>query len=310
MENRKIAIITINYNTESLIERFIDSIVSQTYKNWLIAIANNSDSDKILNRVIQKYSEIEIYVVNINKNVGYSKANNISFEYLKNNNKLNSDDLVLVSNEDIVMEDSDFLKKSVEFFDKDDCSFIGPKIINNDGSMMLPHKKETGYLKCLLHFGNNGIADKIFNINSYFKKIINPSEVFLINGACFFARFKDFDKVGMFDENTFIYYAEELLFRKVKNAGLKVKYIPEIYVKHDHSGTVKKNYNPVFKKKFVYEAEIYFLTGILRVKKFLLLLFKAERKIEFVLISLFYKISKTKIYIVSMVKKMVTIKNG
>ena len=62
MENRKIAIITINYNTESLIERFIDSIVSQTYKNWLIAIANNSDSDKILNRVIQKYSEIEIYV--------------------------------------------------------------------------------------------------------------------------------------------------------------------------------------------------------------------------------------------------------
>ncbi len=52
------------------------------------------------------------------------------------------------------------------------------------------------------------------------------------------------------------------------------------------------NYNTVFKKKFVYEAEIYFLTGILRVKKFLLLLFKAERKIEFVLISLFHKISK------------------
>lgn len=292
MAKRKIAVLTINFNTEHLIERFIDSIRVQSYDNWFLIIANNSVTDDILQKVKAKFPDLEIHILNINENIGYSKANNFSFAYLIKNFALDKRDLVLFSNEDIVIDDKDFFKKSVEYFDRYNCSFLGPQIINNDGSMMLPHKHKTGFLKCLLHFGNNGIPDKIFRINSYFKKIKNPEEVFLINGACFFCSYNDFLNAGMFDGNTFIYYAEELLFRKVEKAGMQVFYIPDLYVKHDHSGAVKKNYNPVFKKNFVYEAELYFLKNILKINRFLLALFKAERRIEFFFLFIFKKALK------------------
>lgn len=290
MDNKQIAVLTINFNTEKLIDRFIDSLSKQTYKNWFLLIANNSDSDILLKEIKEKYSKLDISILNINKNIGYSKANNFSYKYLEKNLKLNEDDLVLFSNEDIIIEDPDFFKKTIDFFNKYKCNFLGPRIINKDGSMMLPHKNETGFLKCLFHFGNNGIPDKIFNINIYYKKNTNPKEVFLVNGACFFVRYADFIKTGMFDENTFIYYAEELLFRKAKKVELKTLYVPELYVNHEHSGAVKKNYNPIFKKRFVYDAEIYFLKEVLKTNKFLMSLFRFERKIEFLFLSMFRKL--------------------
>src|SRR4030066_179202 len=96
----------------------------------------------------------------------------------------------------------------------------------------------------------------------------------------FFCRAEYFIRVGIVDTNTFIYYEEELIYRKVNDAGISVCYDPRIIVYHEHSASVKKSFSIINKKKFVYDGELYFLTSILNVNKFLLSLFKFERAVE------------------------------
>lgn len=282
----RIGIITINYNSEDLLEKFIGCILKQTFSNWVIIIVNNSPGDDLIKEVINKFDDKRLMLLNVNKNIGYSKANNRGFKYLLDNKIVNEDDIILVSNEDIVISDEMLLEKSLKSMKDLRCGFLGPKIINNDGTFMFPHLKETNFFKCLLHMGNNGFVDRIFGINRSFKKVSSPLEVFLLNGACFFCRASDFKKVGMFESNTFIYYEEEFLFRKVSNCNISVIYDPTIEVYHQHSGSVKKSFNILKKKEFVYEGELYLLTKELKVNKFLLSLFKLERNIEFLLMKL------------------------
>jgi len=283
---KKIGIITINFNTEDLLDKFIGCLIKQHYKNWVLVIVNNSPDNAAINQVIKKYNDKRIILIGENKNVGYSKGNNYGFSYLVSNKIIRPEDIILFSNEDIVIEDRDFLSKALDAIDELGCGFLGPKIINTDGSLMNPHIRKTGYLKCLLHMGNNGRVDRFFKINRSIVNRKDPLKVFLLNGACFFCVAGDFEKAGLFDTNTFIYYEEELIFRKVNSLGIDVYYYPDIIALHEHSASVKKSFSNLNKKRFVYNGEIYFLTRILKVNRFLLWLFKLERKIEMSLVRL------------------------
>jgi GT2 family glycosyltransferase len=283
---QKIGIVTINYNTEDLLKRLIGCLVNQSYKNWILVIVNNSPGNDAINKVITSFDDRRIILAGYNKNLGYSKGNNLGFRHLIANKLINKDDIVLFTNEDIVIKDKDFLLKSVGMINKLKCGFLGPKVINNDGSLMLPHIKKAGFLKCLLHMGNNGKVDKIFRINRSLKGLSVPRKVFLLNGACFFCKAADFIRAGMFDTNAFIYYEEELIYRKVFDAGIAVFYDPRLEVYHEHSASVMRSLSIIKKKKFVYEGELYFVYDILKVNKLLLSFFKFERFLELLLLKL------------------------
>ena len=284
---KRIAIITINYNTENLLEKLINCLVVQDYVSWKLIIVNNSPDNIKINKVIKNFEDKRIILAGINKNLGYSKGNNLGFKYALDEKLVTENDLILFTNEDILIDDRQFLSKAVRNIEYLNCGFLGPRIINNDGSYMLPHLEETNYMKCLLHIGNNGRVDKLFRINSKLKKIKKPLEVFLLNGACFFCRVNDFIKVNMFDTNTFIYYEEELLFRRAFKKGIKTFYIPAMTVFHEHSASIKRSFSILKKKKFVYDAEIYFITKILKVNSLLKVLFRIERFFEFFFLRLF-----------------------
>jgi GT2 family glycosyltransferase len=279
--DKKIGVVTINFNTEDMLDRLIKCFNAQTYKKWIMVIVNNSDNDATIKEVIKNYDDEQIKLLSINKNVGYSRGNNAGFEYLLENRFISEKDIVLFTNEDIVIENNQLLEEAIKRVEVSGCGFWGPKIINTDGSMMLPHLKKSNFLKCLLHMGNNGIVDRIFGVNRKVKNINEPTNVFLLNGAFFICKAEDFIRVDKLDENTFIYYEEELLYRKVSDNKIKVIYDPTLYVLHEHSASVKKSFSIRKKKKFVYEGELYFLEKILKINKFLKFIFKLERNIEF-----------------------------
>ncbi len=281
---KRITIITINYNTEDLLKKLINCLLLQDYKKWELIIVNNSKDNIEIEKVIKKFGDKRIHLTGTNKNLGYSRGNNLGFKYALDKKLIDNDDVVLFTNEDIVIEDKKFLSKALHNLDFYKCGFLGPKIINNDGSYMFPHLKKTGYLKCLLHMGNNGKIDNFFGINRRLRKVSKPLEVFLLNGACFFCRVSDFIEINMFDTNTFIYYEEELIFRRVYNERIKVIYDPEIIVFHEHSASVKKSFSILNKKKLVYDSELYFIINILKTNSFLKLVFRFERSVEFLLL--------------------------
>lgn len=54
MEDRSVAVLMTTYNGDTYVEAQIDSIINQTYSNWVMYISDDGSTDKTL-RIVQKY---------------------------------------------------------------------------------------------------------------------------------------------------------------------------------------------------------------------------------------------------------------
>ena len=77
MEKEKVSIIVPMYNAEKFIGKTIESVLSQTYKNWEMLIMNDVSTDNSL-AVVNEYAKKDdrIMVVNTEKNMGVVKGRN------------------------------------------------------------------------------------------------------------------------------------------------------------------------------------------------------------------------------------------
>lgn len=280
MQMKKVGIVSINYNSEDLLEKLIKDLIGQSFIYWDLVVVNNQIENQRLRSMAAAFDDERIKILEGKKNLGYARANNLGFEYLTGHNLINGPDIVLFINPDISIGNQKWLEQAISSMQKLGADFLGPEIINNDNSIMAPHLNQLNYLKLLLHIGNNGVMDKLCGINRRFKNLASPIEVFLINGSCLGAKAGAFAETGMFDPNTFLYYEEECLFRKAKEKQKTVFYDPRLKVRHVHSGTVSKSLNYLGKKKLVYQSEIYLLKNVLKCNKIKVQLFKLERWLE------------------------------
>ena len=99
-----ISIILPVYNGEQLIERCIESILKQTYKNFELIIVNDGSTDKTLEK-IQKYKDERIRIINQSQQ-GTGQARNAGLKEVLGNYVcfIDSDDTV----------DENFLKTMYE----------------------------------------------------------------------------------------------------------------------------------------------------------------------------------------------------
>jgi N-acetylglucosaminyl-diphospho-decaprenol L-rhamnosyltransferase len=287
--DKKIAIIAVNFNSEFLLPGFIKDIQKQYYKNWYMLIVNCSENNSQLEEILNANEDIRIKVLNVNRNIGFARANNLGFEFIRNNKIINSDDIVLFSNLDISIMQNNIFSSAIGMFERLNCGFLGPKIINTDGTIMSPHQKPANFLNIMFHLGNNGIVDRINGYGKKYKNAVEPLKVFLLNGSFLLCKAQEFISAGMFDEGTFLYYEEELLFSKVAGLNIPVIYYPEITVHHQHSVVVNKTFNKIEKRKITTESEVYLLRKEMNINRFCLFLFMIERKLELFLIKIFLK---------------------
>ena len=71
----RIGIVTITYNSSSVIDDFMASILSQNYTNFILYIIDNASSDDTLHRVAQ-YIDPRIVVISNTVNKGIAAGNN------------------------------------------------------------------------------------------------------------------------------------------------------------------------------------------------------------------------------------------
>src|SRR4030066_179200 len=126
---QKIAVVTINYNTEDLLGKLIGCFIGQSYRNWVMVIVNNSPDNSALSKVIKNFNDSRIILAGNNKNLGYSRANNLGFEFLMDNKLIDRDDIVLFTNVDIVIKDKDFFAKSIGAINDLECGFFAGQSI-------------------------------------------------------------------------------------------------------------------------------------------------------------------------------------
>ena len=75
-----LGIIIANWNGEKIIDKCLQSLVEQDYKNFKVYIIDNASKDKSI-EIIERYSkEINIQLTKLDYNSGFAVANNIGIK--------------------------------------------------------------------------------------------------------------------------------------------------------------------------------------------------------------------------------------
>lgn len=217
----KLTISIVNYNAGDYLLNCLRSITDVSDEVGLeVWVVDNASSDGSFDEARKKYPNFH-YIKN-KDNLGFSKAQNQVLGKL-------STPYCLILNPDSELKKGT-LKYMIEFMDNNpSVGASSCKVVKRDGSIdWASHRGfPTPWASFLYFFFGN---DRLYHLTLC--DLSSAHEVDAIVGAFFLTRKSVMDKVGLFDEAYFM-YAEDLdLCYRIKKAGFKIMYVPEVEVLH------------------------------------------------------------------------------
>lgn len=248
---KKIGFIIINYNDYKTTKKLIDNIKDYKVIDEIVVVDNKSTDKSVLE--LKKINNITL-IAN-EENYGFAKAINIGCKYLINKYK---DCYIFVSNSDIRIEEENDLKELVKTFKVKDIALVGPVIKEPDGVVRgwkLTSVNEDILMNIPLI--NRVYRNKLLNYkDSYYKTLL--SYVDMVKGCFFLIDSKALEKINYLDENTFLYYEENILAKKLKVKKYKTVINNKVTIYHDHAKTISKNVNNINRYKITKESFMYY----------------------------------------------------
>lgn len=217
---KKVSVVILNYKVRDLTIKCIESVKKSSYENISIIVVDNNSDDGLV-EAIKKVEGVEF--VQLKENFGYSGGNNAG---IKRALKEGADYIFLLNPDTVI--DKGAISSMVELAQKGgDEAVIGPKIYFGDG-------KTIWYAGGIFDQANvlgkhRGVDQKD---EGQYNKI---EETEYVTGAAMFVPKDVFDKVGLFDEQYFLYYEDSDFSYRAKSAGFKLVYLPTAVVCHENA---------------------------------------------------------------------------
>ena len=136
-ENPKLYVIIPVYNVENYVEKCLQSVINQTYKNITIICVNDGSTDNSKN-ILNKFAQIDSRIIVIDTpNGGLSHARNTALKYIFNNysNHKNKDELITFIDSDDYIDKTAY-QSVKDFYDSDiDLYSYGYENVNEEGKV-------------------------------------------------------------------------------------------------------------------------------------------------------------------------------
>lgn len=240
----KLSVIIVNYNVKYFLEQALYSAqksiehFQSKHSDWQgeIWVIDNDSQDDSVELVREKFPEVRL-VAN-NKNLGFGSANNQAA-------RLAEGEYILFLNPDTVVKEDTFLK-ALEFMDANpEAGALGVKMIDGQGNF-LPESKRglpTPKVAFLKVSGLSSLFPKSASFNWYHMGHLpddENAEVEILSGACMLCRKTALDKVGLFDEDFFMYGEDVDLSYRILKGGFKNYYFADTSIIHYKGESTKK----------------------------------------------------------------------
>lgn len=233
MNQIKVAVVILNWNGRSFLEKFLPFLVKYNSHYAEIIIADNASTDDSIEFLKNNYPDLQI-ILN-SENGGFAKGYNDALA------KVEAEYYVLL-NSDIEVTDN-WIDPVIKLLDTDhNIAACQPKIISFSNRDEFEYAGAAGGF--IDKYGYPFCRGRIFQALEKDENQYNEvSEIFWATGACMFVRAELFHKLGGFD-NDFFAHMEEIDFCwRLKNYGYKIMYCPDSVIYHIGGGTLPKN-NP------------------------------------------------------------------
>ena len=221
MNQKKLAIVIINWNSYDLTSDTLASLSSTSYKSYDIIVVDNFSTDNSAAQLEKNFSSI--ILLRSDENKGFTGGNNLGFEYAMNKGY----EYVMMLNNDVAVE-SNFLEPLVTKLDMDE------KIGGVQPLIYFYHDRE-------LVWNAGSRYNAIFGIPyilGYYRKDKGQLQrkkqksIDWITGCAFMIRTEVLKKVGVLKQDFFIYYEDVDLSFRIKAAGYDLVYEASSVVYH------------------------------------------------------------------------------
>lgn len=229
---KRVAVVILNYNGRSLLQKFLPSVIQFSGSSKII-VADNHSTDDSVELVKKEFPSVEI--INIHANLGFCGGYNYALK------KVEADYYVLLNSD--VEVTPNWINPAIELFERDSTiGVVQPKILSYHNKTKFEYAGAAGGFVDAL--GYPFCRGRIFQTLEEDEGQYNDvCPVFWATGACLFIRSSLFHSTGGFDENFFAHMEEIDLCWRIQRSGYKVYYQGHSAVYHVGGGTLSAS-NP------------------------------------------------------------------
>lgn len=217
----KLSVILVNYNSGNFLVSCLKSLTSNEkdldLDIWVVDNASNDDSVLQAKKIFPNIN----YLINT-ENIGFTKANNQALKEVKS-------EYILLLNPDtkVLPGTLNYMVKFMQDNPKVGVATCKVELANG----LLDWGSHRGFPTPIAAFFYYFLGDdKFYHLSD--RDLKKNHEVDGITGAFFLTRKSVLDKVGLFDENYFMYGEDLDLCFRIKQAGYKIMYVPEVKIIH------------------------------------------------------------------------------
>ncbi|MCL5238914.1 MAG: glycosyltransferase family 2 protein [Candidatus Marsarchaeota archaeon] len=219
----RVAIVIGNYNGVStqyegkpLFDVCVHSIKQTAYKNYKVVVVDGGSTDGSVEYIEDRLRTAAI--IKDKKNYGYARSNNGGIEFLI---RRYNPQYILLLNNDIIVEDKDWLTNLVKTAERDkQIGIVGCKLIYPNG--LIQHAG----IKISIAPHNIARAERDTAQQDY------VGEIDAVTGAVMLIKRKVINKVGLLDSNFFMGYEDIDYCLRTKRAGFKIVYNGKVKLVH------------------------------------------------------------------------------
>jgi O-antigen biosynthesis protein len=224
-----ISVVIVNYKVPETLRQALHSLrEADQYPRTEVIVVDNASNDN--SRAIVAKDFPEVAWIQLKSNIGFGKACNVGAKHAHG-------EYLLILNPDTIIGRTT-LTLAVEYLRAHpEIGLLGPKLLKSDGTLQpgcrrgFPTPQAAFY-----HFaGFSRLFPKSKRFGHYNLTYLDPDssyEVDAISGSFMFLRHTLFESIGGFDEQFFMYGEDLDLCRRIKDAGFKIWYFPEMRVIH------------------------------------------------------------------------------
>ena len=244
----KCGIVILNYNEHLVTEELLTKIKDAPEIDHIVIVDNGSSDGSY--SYLKKYESQKISLVQSGHDGGYSFGNNVGTRYLITNYH---PDIIGIANPDTIFDGSLVGRVKELFSLHEDYALITGFNLNKDGTNAarpfwgnegtvwnlykvllweLAVRPLVNFSRKVLHVRRPGKYERwVESIRTSTEPL---NEVWAVLGCLFFVRTEDFVKVGLFDENIFLYGEENILAFKIHSIGKRLGIAGGATFIHDH----------------------------------------------------------------------------
>lgn len=221
---KNIDCIILHYGDIELTKRCVESIVKYAPEIRTIYLVNNDTAINLQQKLGKGKKRVYL---SADKNRGFAGGVNIGIkEALKNNAHY----IIIINNDAYVQHN--FLVSLYQALEEDSKVGIA-------GPVITFLKNRTTY------YDHGGYINTLFGRTSHDNRLIMSQKTSLdvnyVSGCCMMIKREVFEKIGVFDEDFFMYYEDVDFCLRAKNVGFQTVVVPNSVIHHDLSKTIGKD---------------------------------------------------------------------